>query len=47
MEEEIKGQGVPAPAKGAQTFFEDVAMWSEKAPLCKCKREKVIYICQD
>ena len=22
-------------------------MWSEKAPLCKCTREKAIYICQD
>ena len=22
-------------------------MWSEKAPNCKCQRDKVIYICQD
>ena len=22
-------------------------MWSEKAPKCKCNREKVIYICLD
>lgn len=36
MVEEIKQQGVPLPIKRAQTFAEDVAMWTEKAPLCKC-----------
>ena len=22
-------------------------MWAEKAPRCKCQRDKVVYICQD
>jgi ubiquitin len=47
MSEETKSEVVSAPAKRAQTFAQDVAMWTEKAPLCKCKLEKVIYICQD
>jgi hypothetical protein len=53
MSEETKSEVVsgPAkrapPAKRAETFAQDVAMWTEKAPLCKCKLEKVIYICQD
>ena len=47
MVEELKRQGVPASARAAQTIAEDIAMWSEKAPKCKCQREKVIYICQD
>ena len=47
MVEELKRQGVPASARAAQTIAEDMAMWFEKAPKCKCQREKVIYICQD
>ena len=47
MVEEIKRQGRPAPARAAHTYAEEIAMWSEKAPMCKCDREKAIYICQD
>ena len=47
MVEEIKRQGEPAAAKGAQTYAEEIAMWFERAPTCKCRREKAIYICQD
>jgi hypothetical protein len=47
MAEEIKRQGVAVQAKGGQTYAEEIAMWSEKAPMCKCRREKAIYICQD
>jgi hypothetical protein len=48
MVEELKGADAPqVAAKSSLTYAEDVAMWSEKAPKCKCGREKVIYICQD
>ena len=48
MVEELKRADAPqVAAKMAHTFAEDVAMWTEKAPKCKCGREKVIYICQD
>ncbi len=48
MVEELKRADAPqVAAKAAQTFAEDVAMWTEKAPKCKCGREIVFYICQD
>ena len=47
MVEELKRQGGPAPAKKVNAFEEDKAIWAEKAPLCKCQRKNVIYVCQD
>lgn len=47
MVEELKRQGAPHPARIGLTIGEEIAMWSEKAPKCKCQREKIVYICQD
>ncbi len=47
MVEEAKQPNNPVAARGAFTYANEIAMWAEKAPICKCGREKSIYICED